>query len=354
MLNHFHSHHTSDMRIFHPLSFGTPGIVMMLLFFITISMFAILSPASTVVAAGVEDKDTGEDALLIDTTQQKASEMLLDAAEWFDSFFDDNRRYDSELNQSRAKLKLSTKFTDEGDIDISPRFQWRIHLPKISKKTNLILFASEDDDDDFGSGSTDSPIDETRSRDDYGAALQQFFKIGEKYNISGTLGASSSSVYGGLRYRYYRDLGSWQSRIVDRLRYYTDDGWENILSLDLERHISQKWLFRSTASLYWYEQEDGLPYDLSFILYRFLSERRALSLEWYNTFETSPHHELTDIQLQLRYRQQIHKNWLLYEIKPRVNFPEENDREPEFSIYFILEAKFGREDGKKIINVFRF
>ncbi|WP_163340433.1 hypothetical protein [Desulfopila sp. IMCC35008] len=353
MLDYFLTHQPPGTHSSHSFFLWNPDFFRAFMVLISIAFVTAPGLSASTNDPNVNDSISAEEQTIIDDVHKVASETLFDTAEWFDSFFDDTR-YDAELNKSRAKLKLSTKITDDGDIDISPRFQWRIHLPKISRKTNLILFGSEDDDDDFGSGTNDSPSDEDRSRDDFGAAIQQFFKIGEKYNISGTFGLSSSAVYTGLRYRYYLDLGPWQSRIVERLRYYTDDGWENTLSLDLERHISSNWLFRSTASLNWYENEDGLPYDLSFNFYRFISERRALALEWYNSFETRPTHELADIQLQFRYRQRLHRKWLLYEIKPRVNFREENDRDPEFSLYFILEAKFGREEGKRIRNVFHF
>lgn len=300
----------------------------------------------------VTAEPAGEDKA-IDKTQQKASKMLFDAAEWFDSFFDDNRYY-SELNESQAKLKLSLKYTEDGDLDLSPRIRWRIHLPKLSKKTNLILFASEDEEDDFGTSGSEDSWESVRSKDDFGAAVQQFLKRGEKYNISTTFGASTSYVYGGIRFRYFKDFGPWQGRFVERLRYYTDDGWENLVSVDMERQISSFWLFRSSASLYWYKDTDNLPHNLSFRLYQSLSKRRAISYEWDNRFITDPSHKLSDIQLQLRYRQQFYRDWLLYELKPRVNFPEENDREAEYSVFLILEAKFGHEAAREIRDVFRF
>lgn len=324
---------------------------------------AILSPALMSAACAADQIQPGmpgdsQDKKVsieksIDATQEKASKMLLDAADWFDSFFDDNRYY-SELNKSQAKLKLSFKYSDDDDFDISPRIRWRIHLPKLSKKTNLILFASEDEEEDFGTGGSDDSWENVRTKDDFGAAIQQFLKRSERYNISTTFGASTSYAYGGLRFRYFKDFGPWQSRFVERIRYYTDDGWENLLSVDLERQISAYWLFRSTASLYWYEDDDSLPHNLSFRLYQSLSAKRALSYEWDNRFETDPSHKLTDVQLQVRYRQQFYRDWLLYEIKPRVNFPEDNDREAEYSIFFILEAKFGRDTGEKIRDIFRF
>ena len=308
---------------------------------------ALLSsiPAANLAAAendpGLPDNQT----TLTDVAQEKASSRLLDAADWFDSFFDDNR-YNAELNRSEAKLKLSLKYSEDDDFDLSPRIRLKLHLPKISKKTNLILFGSEDEDEDFGTTSSENDWDDERLRDDFGAAVQQFLKITEKYNISTTFGVSTNYVYGGIRYRYFKDFGPWQGRFVERLRYYTDDGWENLVSFDLERRISAKWLLRNTASLYWYEDDDSLPHNLSFRLYQALSKNRAISYEWDNRFETEPSHKLTDIQLQLRYRQQFYRDWLLYELKPRVNFPEDNDRDAEYSIFLILEAKFGYKSVK--------
>lgn len=325
-----------------------PFLILLLLY----TTVASGSQADSAVDESEELPSTGD--TVIDTIQEKASESLLDTAEWFDDFFDDSRHF-AELNQSRAKLKLSFKYHQDDGLDISPSIQWRIHLPKISKKTNLILFFSEDsDEDDFSTGPNDSSYNDDRFQDEIGAAVKQFLKIGKHYNISGTVGGSTSYLYAGLRWRYLWSVGEWESRFVERLRYYTDDGWENVVSLDMERNFMENWLFRSTFSLYWYEEDDGLPHDLSFTLYQFLSPRRALSYEWLNSFETDPSYQLSLMRFQIRYRQRIHRNWLLYEVKPRLEFLEENDREPEFSIFFILEAKFGREERKALQNVFQF
>ncbi len=296
---------------------------------------------------------TQDDSAILDTTQEKASVMLIGAAEWFDSFFDDSRFSDEE-NRSVAKIRISNEYHEEDGYDFRPSIRWRIHLPRLSKKANLIIFAREDPEDD-----TNPDIEGTRSseesfRESFAAGIQYFLRTTEKYNLSTTFGGSFNYLYAGMRFRYYKDLGPWQSRFVERLRYYTDDGWENYVSLDFERHISAKWLFRASGDIYWRELEESRDHYLSFRLFQFLSENHALSYEWINKFDTEPSHELSDLTLRLRYRQKFLREWLIFEIAPQVNFPEEYDNDPKFGINFTIEAKFGNLGAQKIRNLFNF
>jgi hypothetical protein len=303
--------------------------------------------------ATVEPDDGNDHKALIDTTQHRASNMLLDAAQWFDSFFDDSR-YSDEENKSRAKLRILTRYHEEDGFEFSPSIRWRIHLPHLSDRAQILLFAAEDEEIEAKEDSSGvTPIGDTQ-RDNFAAAIQYFIKTSREYNISTTFGGSFNYLYGGLRFRYYKDFGSWEGRFVERIRYYTDDGWENMVSLDLERHISEKWLFRSSGQVLWQDWEDSIEQTLTFQLYQLLSEKKAISYEWINTFDTEPSHELTDLKLQVRYRQQFYRDWLIFEITPHVNFPEEYDHDPKYGITFSIEAKFGYSEARKLRNIFSF
>lgn len=297
--------------------------------------------------------ESEKDQPMLDTTQQRASIMLLGAAEWFDDFFDDSR-FSEEENKSVAKLRITTEYHEEDGFDFSPSIRWRIHLPQLSQKAQLIIFAKEDPEEETSLNIEGSKSREDSFRESFAAAIQYFIKTTEKYNISTTFGGSTSYLYGGLRFRYYKDFGPWQSRFVERIRYYTDDGWENLISLDFERHISAKWLFRSSAEIYWRELEDSRDHYLTFQLYQFLSEYRALSYEWVNSFETEPSHELSDLTLRLRYRQKFLREWLIFEVAPQINFPESHDHDPQYGINFTIEAKFGNLGKGKLRNLFQF
>jgi hypothetical protein len=277
----------------------------------------------------------------IDEAHQKASELLVSAADWLDSFFDDDR-YNLEENSTRAQLRLSVGYSRFDDFDFSPRVRLRLKLPKLSKKAFLIVSASDDDDFDASDNPiSDNPRNEDNEKSDLSAALRYFLKVGKDYHLSTTFGISWGYMYAGLRYRYEYDFGPWQGRLVDNLKYYTDDGFENILSLDIERYFSRHWFFRTNGTVNWYEEEDGLPHSLSFQLYQVLNRHQALQYEVSNYFDTEPSYKMTDLQLRIRYRQRFYRDWLVLEVAPQIGFPEDHNREPNPGIVLRLEADFG-------------
>ncbi len=283
---------------------------------------------------------------LLDAGQKKASAMVTDAASWFDNFFGDERFLDEE-NKTRARLKASFGYSKLDDFEVNLRIDWRIHLPKLSKRANLIISAGEDDE-----FTSDNPISDPidREKNDISAALEYFVRTGKRFNVSTTIGASYDYIYAGVRFRHFHDFGPWQGRLVDRLRYYTDDGWENRLSYDLERRISERWLFRTTGNVNWFEDEDGILYSLKFRFFQFLNQERALTYEWENYFETEPEHIMTDLHLRIKYRQRFYRDWLILEIAPQVTFPEDNNHDPNPGIVIQFEADFGYQ---KDLNVFK-
>ena len=100
------------------------------------SVFAELNPE-----AGDQNDDipfvTEEREKKLDDTHKRASEMVLSAADWIDSFFDDDR-YVLEENKTRAKLRLSWGYTRFDHFEFSPRVSLRLKLPKLSKRAFLI------------------------------------------------------------------------------------------------------------------------------------------------------------------------------------------------------------------------
>lgn len=292
----------------------------------------------------------GEDT--IDATQEKASEYLISAATWFDSFFD-NERYTAEVNRTRAKLQLTTGVDKHEDFEFKTRLRWKLHLPSINKRLNLLISANDDEDFNVerGAGNLNSRDDDS----DLSAALQYFLLQTKSMNISTTAGFSYNYAYAGVRYRGQYDYGSWQGRLVSRLRYFTDDGWEARNQYDIERQVSDTLLFRSTVDASWQEKENGLPHGLIFSLFQVIGADRALSYEIGNYFNTRPSYQMTDVLLRLSYRQRFYRDWLVFEAAPQVSFPKEYDREFNPGIIFKLEAEFGYKSyQEQFNNIFSF
>ncbi len=290
----------------------------------------------------------------LDDIKEKASDKLLEAAEWLDSFFDDSRST-TEENQTRATVKLSMGYSRDDDLEFKPRFSLRLKLPRLSSKALLIIQGSDDQDFDIESNPVNNRSSHEDSKyNDFTVGLQQFLLEGESYNLSVDGGFSSSYLYGGIRFRALQEFGDWQGRFTNRLRYYTDDGWEDITTYDLETYWDEKWMFRTTSSLVLSEQELGIPHSQYFKLFQVLNEYQVISYESGIFLDTEPDYLVTDAQFIVRHRQRFYRDWLVLEISPSITFPEENDYEINPGIMFKFEATIGYKTDKDIYkDIFR-
>jgi len=330
---------------------------------ILVSVFLLF--AVSAVAAGIPEKKPEnwgaeqsdhlplidqEKEQLIDNAQVDATVLLYDVAEYIDSFFDDGR-YTSEDNESRATLKMSFGYSRHDELEIQPRLDVRLKLPKLSSRAHLIIEAAEDSDFNVD----DTPVDDYSEHEDgeggeIRAALRWFLKETDTVNIAFDAGGSWDYLYTSLRFRSIQDFDNWLGRFTNRLRYYTDDGWENRTTYDLESHFNEDFFFRSTTTLNYYETEDGFPHSQHFRLYQVLSSIRAISYETGVYLETEPSYMVSDFQFIVRYRQRFYRDWLVLEVSPRVTFPEDHDYEFNPGVIFKLEASLGHnadEEGFK-------
>lgn len=171
------------------------------------------------------DKDTEE---YVDEIQQEYSEALRKAAYWIDSFFDD-KRYKSEENKRRATLKLGFAYSDKDDFEIIPRVDLRLDLPRLKGKIQLIFTGGSDED----FGETDNPIlGNDLNQEEYAVGIRQFIIQKDGVNFSAQAGLKKDAVFAGLRLRASKNLGSWNTRLTNRLRYFSDDKFESVTALD--------------------------------------------------------------------------------------------------------------------------
>lgn len=281
----------------------------------------------------------GDDYEWLDEMHREVSIRLTQSVQNVDSFFDDDR-FSEEENRTRARLKLGLRYTEGDGFDFEPRLNLRLHLPKLSESAYLLLFASDDDHPERGIQQNDPGFSGSSNRE-AGAALQYFLKETSRYNISFSGGGSTGYLYGGVRYRAMRELGDWQARFTAQLRYYTDDGLRSLNTLDFDRVYSDMWFFRTTFQLEWLEEEDDFPFAQAFRLYQTLDENRVLSYEWENRMDSIETGEISEVMLLFRYRERFLREWLFYEVSPRVTFPRKDDWDPEMAVLFKVDINFG-------------
>ena len=293
----------------------------------------------------------------LDDLQKKGSAIVLSAAEWIDSFFDDPR-YLAEENRTRAKVKIGVGYSKLYELETYGAIDLRINLPRLEQRANVFLRLNDDSDFDADS----SPIANTEGGkkndgEKLTAGVQYFLAMGEKYNLSTEVGASLDYFFAGLRYRHLHALSDdgWSGRFTNRLRYYTDDGWENKASYDIEKFFGQRFLSRTIFTAVLSESEEGIPFSTVTRLYQVFNIDSAIAYDIGGYFNTEPDLELTDFQIKLRYRQRFFRDWLVLEVAPLVTFPKEYDHQFNPGILTRFEIDFGYlQDQKAYESIFKF
>jgi len=289
----------------------------------------------------------------VDQYQEKVSQVILNSADWMDSFFRTDT-YESESNKTRIKVRLDA-FSEEGEgTDFKARFDFRLNLPGTENRLNLLIGHNSDDDssDEESPGGTDRHSFDSNEDDDVGMALEYFFRDDKFQNIKLSGGVrwrdSSLVLWGGPRHRKLWDLGIWDVRMENRVRYYTDEGFDYRLRTDFERPVPGELFLRIRPEFSWYESESGVFYKLQGFLYHPLSRNRALEYQFNNYFESDLDSQLAETNLRVRYRQRIWRDWLTLEVAPQVAWYEEQDYHTTLGILVRLEGWFGRWKKEKI------
>jgi len=275
-----------------------------------------------------------------------------DAARWFDSFFEDER-YIAEEATSRIRLRPAL-LLEEGR---AARFRFslgaRINVPRFNRKLKLVLSGEDANlQDSLDSQHFSAP--DNRNADETNIGFQYILREKDRLNTHLAAGIKIGGnhvvdLFVGPRLRATWGQAPWQLRFTERLRWYTDIGWESRTRLDLERVVAAAWFFRGTLDARLREEDyndSGLRYDISPTLTQKLHNRAAIEYQWNTGFVTRPDYRLEETGLRIRFRKQIWRDWLFYEINPQLVFRNDDDFRATPGIEFRLEASFGGLEDK--------
>ena len=276
-----------------------------------------------------------------DRIQRSISENINGAAQWIDSFFDDDRFI---AEDATTKLRLGESvFLEHGDsLEYKTKVSLSFKIPKTKKRLRVFV-ASEDDTNK----TPDALFNRVEDSEETSAAgVQYFAKTSKKRNLSLTTGIKldSREFFIGPRYRRTFKFDTWNLRFTQRLRWLSKKGWEATTRFDYERLLGEKLFFRHTVEGRWRDEDEGYQYEIRPSLVQQLRSKKPIEYQWNNLFKTSPNHRLDSSVLLVRYRRNLKRKWLFYEINPQIAFRNDEDFEPKAGITFQIEVVFGGKD----------
>lgn len=299
-----------------------------------------------------------------DRYHEALSRQILNTAEWIDSFFYDER-VEAEENRTNIRLRFDTDIKDGEGLNFRFRVRVRLVLPKMEKRLSLVI--SGDPDEDIREGTVGDSIGGERfdSSDDRNVTAAFWYSFLDTYkrNLSMQVGArwrdGGPALWLGPRYRQLWTFDPWAARYTWSLRWFTDVGLESRMRLDFERPVFKSWFFRQTTTYDWDQEEDvGFKLDdgstetltvkgfnrLGFSVNLFQPLNR-LSILQYGTgveFVDQPENVMSNVTVFVKYRRQIWREWLFFEVTPALEFPWIRDYRTTPSILLRFEGIFGK------------
>jgi hypothetical protein len=274
----------------------------------------------------------------LDSHRDAASKQVTRFANWLDSFFADERIYE-ESQKSHLKLNL-LQINEEG---YEPRYdaslQGKLTLPNTQERLKLLLESDNEEDE-----STDKTVAEAVESQEQSLGLryiQYTSKFLRANTDAGIRFRSGFDTFVRFRLRGLFTAGEWQFRAAETIFWRDSIGAGETSRLDIERRIGKDYLFRSTSQATYLDEERQFDMSQNFYFIHTINKYRGVIYQVGATGVSEPDVHTTGYILSVRLRQQIHRDWLFFEINPKVVYPEEEDFHSRHSLTFKVEVVFG-------------
>lgn len=262
----------------------------------------------------------------IDNTQSFLSKKVLNTTNWIDSFFGNKKSLD-EQNGSRVRLFYILSKEESQDFDHTPSYKVDIRLPNLQKKIQISLESSQDSEaatptpETQLSTESDSPVN---TQGGERGSISYFFKeLAEtKFKLSaGARFGIPPRVFTNFRASKEHDLGYfWKLRAISNTFWEQDQGFGESLSMDFSKELSSNLNIRLVNEATWLDSSDTINASHGPTLFHILSKRRIVSYNYRQNYSNRPNYRLNEHLLNIVYRQNIHDNWLFYEMIPSLRF----------------------------------
>jgi len=277
----------------------------------------------------------------LDEPQRYLSSRFEGMARAIDSFFA-NEQVVYETSGSYVRLRLDSTFSEGGDISSNGDLKIRAHFPVTEKKLKLVLESDPDEKKTEIDRRRDT-LPENQDKSLFAGFQTQFGRT-DKWRFKPSLGVKLHSPIEYLlrmkAFRNYQLSDKLSLNLSETLYWFNTTGYGADTNIDLDRILTENILFRSGTFFGYSEFNHYWDLGQTFTLTHILSERRAISYQAGVYGNSDPGIHATDYLLLVRYRQNIHSNYLFLEVAPQILYRKEYDFKAEHSLLLRLEMLF--------------
>jgi len=277
---------------------------------------------------------------VLESGQEAVARTVVNLSRAMDRMLGAREIYPDELYDSIMRVRFIQRFDDAGGSRLEPRVSGRVSLPGAEERWSVIFFSDDYEDPLDRERGTDRELDEqTRGS----IALRYLKPLRDNAKTSLSIGLRTGPIDTILRGRlwYELDVGKLAIRPEQTLFWYNERGLGTSTWLRFEHPLSGLKLLRSESGATWFRRDERFYYDQIFSLLQPLSKRRGLLWQIGMQAESEPNANVTNYYAQVRWRSLVHRDWLIFELRPQLIRERANDFHLERRIFVGFELLFG-------------
>ena len=267
---------------------------------------------------------------------------------WFDNFFGDPRLAEEDLPTSFIRWRNAIRFTEGEGVTFPIRIRANIKLPKASKRLRLVV--TGENEDDLQAPRTDPSVtpgltaQQDNNTSNVGLRYTLYKTLREILHLGGGLRLSTPFEYY-VRAYYRRFLHIGAKNIITFTEtgfWHSDEKLGETTRIDFNRLLSQSLSNRISVFGTYSEVSEGVEWGVEESLFKKLTPKTAISFDLGMYGDTRPHTEINNYRISSRFRANIFRPWLFFELEPEVTFPlDEFGRWQTVGAFtFVLEIQF--------------
>lgn len=276
---------------------------------------------------------------------KKKGSHLIDGLRMEEFFL--TKRLLEERDESYVRVSFLENFNSLESEVFRANVKARLYLGRSRKELRLFI-------EDFNE---DSAKNIAKSKDDESPTIGLERRSGKYFGIKSrySIGLHGFDAFVRARYSYETSFGRWKFQPVQTFTYAIKDEFSELTEFYLDRPTSESTLLRFVVDRGTHSGVNGMDYD-GYIQW-FYTPRPYAGLSFNLGFNGQTHYENTIINSDpplikeenrvfnylflVRWRENIWRKWLFYEVGPGVNYHEEHDYRPNYNIYFGIDLFFG-------------
>jgi hypothetical protein len=286
---------------------------------------------------------------------------ILDNVKRFDNFLGDVATETQRKPSYEIRLRSGLRLVEGENLKPEVTFRANIALPKTSKRLSLYI-SGEDQADSLSPALPEDPgnpgFDRTIRPSARIVNTEFRYSLFETVNHHLFLGAGvrvalPPEPFARSRYQFTHNFSKiFLIRIAETLFAKNDAGLGETTEVTLERLLGKDTLIRLANSATLSQEFHGLEWGSELSWIRALSTKSVITLTGGIYGNTAPSTIATNYRLLARYRRNIFKEWLFYELEPEIIWPRDTDgaEAHRLALTFRLEIQFRNAD-KKIEDI---